>query len=304
MTWPIKLRIAASATVGILVMGFLAWPLIAPDNRAHVVSLITAGTGLTEVLVLLLLAFVVGLVAYFLTWPYGRHIAPLAVPAGLAVWALRSQNISKLLQLNPAPDYRQHILLAIKWESFFYLALAAAGVLAVLLAQRIKSPKQNPLPDISPSAKPAAYINAALSLLASLLLAFILITAFAQNTRFDDQILGSVVAQPAKAQICFAVTAAFALITFAAAKFLKIDYLVPACATALLTPVAVTTYLRREMLACITDRWPALFFANPLLAILPVQLVAFGSVGSVIGYYIATRCEFAQPAQRDTRNTS
>jgi hypothetical protein len=139
LTWPIKLRIAASAAVGIVVLGVYAWPMVAPADPFGVVSLIN-GISSYNILKLLGLAFGVGLVAYFLSWPYGNRIGILAVPAGLAVWAVRCGNMGTLMQLNTSVVRRQQIYSSFCWEPLFWLALVAAGYIGVFLAAQIVHP--------------------------------------------------------------------------------------------------------------------------------------------------------------------
>jgi hypothetical protein len=80
-----KLRIAAAAAVGVVVIGVLAWPLAEPAEPFEAVRMSNLGAG--GAAILLALAFAVGLVGYFISWPHGREIGILAVPAGLAIWA-------------------------------------------------------------------------------------------------------------------------------------------------------------------------------------------------------------------------
>ncbi|GAG08892.1 unnamed protein product, partial [marine sediment metagenome] len=80
LSWLMKLRIAAAAAVGILLLGFLAWPLVAPSEPLGVVTV--AAVSLFDAVTLVVLACLAGFIAYFLSWPYGRQIAVLAVPSG------------------------------------------------------------------------------------------------------------------------------------------------------------------------------------------------------------------------------
>ncbi|UCC23404.1 MAG: hypothetical protein JSW23_04955, partial [Planctomycetota bacterium] len=80
-----KLRIAAAVGCGIVLIGILAWPLAAPPEPFWPVLVFAGVISLTDVIVLALLALAAGFVAYFLSWPYGREIAILAVPSGLTV---------------------------------------------------------------------------------------------------------------------------------------------------------------------------------------------------------------------------
>jgi hypothetical protein len=40
------------------------------------------------------------------------------------------------------------------------------------------------------------------------------------------------------------------------------------------------------------EQWPAIFFSNTIIAVLPVQMIAFGALGSVAGYWMAFRYDY------------
>ena len=73
LSWLMKLRIIAAVAVGAVLIGFLAWPLAQPPEPFDVVSI----PGFAGSVALAGLAFLVGLIAYFLSWPYGREIGIL-----------------------------------------------------------------------------------------------------------------------------------------------------------------------------------------------------------------------------------
>jgi hypothetical protein len=39
-------------------------------------------------------------------------------------------------------------------------------------------------------------------------------------------------------------------------------------------------------------RYPPAFFYSPVISILPVQMVAFGALGSIAGYWLAVRYDY------------
>jgi hypothetical protein len=55
--------------------------------------------------------------------------------------------------------------------------------------------------------------------------------------------------------------------------------------------VAVSFYGKYEVLEYFVQRWPAMFFSNSVLAVLPIQIVTFGTLGAIAGYWIAVRYE-------------
>ena len=118
LSWPTKLKITATAVVGIVLIGILAWPLAEPADPLGAV--LAGSISLVGVITLAVLALLAGFVGYFISWPYGRQIGILAVPAGLAVWALRTGNVANLIQQNPTLTQRQGLFETFKWEPIFW----------------------------------------------------------------------------------------------------------------------------------------------------------------------------------------
>jgi len=293
LSWLMKLRIAAAAATGAILIGFLGRPLAAPPEPFGVVSLVGGIISLSDAITLAFLAFLAGFTAYFLSWPYGREIGILAAPSGLAVWAVRCGNMAWLMQANPTLDQRQALFAAIKWEPAFWLAIVAAGFAGVLLGQKIHRPKA--APDKSQekaNSRANIYLRAAIALVGAVLIAQFCIGLFAQDVRIFDSRLGSVVAQPATGQIVFAVLVSFGLAAFVVKKFLNASYIWPIIASALVTGFAIITYVKQDTLQLLSQRWPAVFFSNAVTSILPVQMVAFGTLGSIAGYWLAVRANF------------
>lgn len=286
-----KLRIAVSIAIGVALIGILAWPLAQPPEPFGAV--LSSNISLGGKIGLAVLTLVTGFIAYFLSWPYGREIGILAVPAGLAAWAARSGNMATLMQLNPTLDQRQTLLASLKWEPLFWLAIIAVGFAGMLLAQKTYSrPKPKEGQPESTSAK-NIYLNAAVGLLAAGLIAQFCITIFAQDVRIlDSGRLGSIATQPAVGQIIFALLVAFGIAAFLVKKFLNLSYIWPTIASALVTPFVTTTYVRQDILQYLVQNCPAPFFSNAVTSILPVQMVAVGTLGSIAGYWMAVRYNY------------
>lgn len=290
LSWLTKARLSATLLLGIILIGILAWPLAAPSEPLGAVyfETITGSSAVT----LVGLAFLTGFAAYFLSWPYGREIGILAVPAGLAAWALCTGSISDLIKQNPALEERQALFAALKWEPFFWVGVVAAGFAGVLLGQRIRPTAAPSEKKEKPNPERNLYLNALFAIVGSVLIAQICIKLFAQEVKILDRALGLVVAQPAVGQIAFGVCVSFGIAAFVVKKFLDAGYIWPTIASALLTAVAVTIYAKPGTLQHLVQRWPAVFFTNATLSILPVQVVAFGTLGSVAGYWLAVQYDY------------
>jgi hypothetical protein len=296
-----KLRITAAAAAGILLIGILGWPIAAPQEPFGIVSL----PGLWGGFVLIILAFFTGVLGYFFSWPYGREIGILAVPAGLCVWAVRAGSIASVIQQHPSLAERQTFFSALRWESFFWLAVVGAGFLGVLLVHKLISngtQKKSIPKGIERTGNPETRrglnvpvpqgVNVMIAVVSSIVIAHIFISMLAQDVRLPDKWLGYVVAQPAKGQIVFAVLAGFCVAAFVVKKFLDSSYVWPASASVLLMFYACFRYARPEVLRYLAQEHPANFFSSALICILPVQMVALAAIGSVAGYWLAVRFNY------------
>ncbi len=283
-----RLRIAAAVATGVVLIGILGWPLAASSEPLAAVRAGDIGPG--GAITLVVLAFLTGFIAYFVSWPYGREIGILAAPSGLAVWAVRCGSMTTLMQLNPTAAQRQALLTTLKWDSIFWLAVVAAGFAGVLLGQKILSSSRPPETQKKSNSKPAQYLNPIIALVGSAFIAQFCIRIFAQDVKVIDT--GSVVAQPSVGQIVFAVLLSFKLAAFVVKKFLDVSYIWPTIATVLVTAFAISSYAKQEVLQYFVKTWPAAFFANSVISILPVQMVAFGTLGSIAGYWMAVRYKY------------
>jgi len=338
LSWLMRLRIAAAAAAGVILVGILCWPMVAPDEPFAPISLLSHTVTPANAGILLVTAFCTGLIAYFLAWPYGRQIAPIAVPAGLAFWALRTGDITTLMQTNPVLAQRYTIFAHLMWEPLFWLALVVAGFAGVLagqmfipvrdsftepkdkrgdkpwkpdifihlfgailgpilrdkfIARQRKLIERDSKKDTQESRSVAAIIlNSLVAIVGSVLLALFIIGILAQDVRLLDNRLGSVIGQPVVAQIMFAVVFSFGLVSFLAAIFLKVGYLCPILSTALINAVAVGLYVKYDVVEYLSSSYPASFFTNSVVFVLPIQMVAFGTLGSIAGYWLAVRYNY------------
>ncbi len=288
LTWRNKLRITAVATLGILVIGILAWPLAAPiDPEAPVRA---ARLGPAGMLTLLVLAFGLGFVGYFVAWPHGREIGILAVPFGLMVWAGRSGPMSVLMGAARQPHEREALALSLRFEPFLWLLVVAAGFAGVLMAQYLRSSSQ------SSGNSPAwnyqnvnAYLTGLLALVATVLIGHFFLGVFIQDVATSRN---NAATQPAIGQILFGILAAFAIVSFLLKKFANLSYVWPAVGGTFLIGFAQALHGNTQTLRRFAETRPATFFPDSGLAILPVQLIALGALGSVLGYWIAVRYDW------------
>ena len=285
-----RLRIAAAAAIGVVLIGILAWPLASSSEPLNAVraSNISIGGSIT----LVVLAFLTGLLAYFASWPHGREIGILAVPSGLTIWAVRSGSMTSLMQQYPSIEQRQAVFAAFKWSSVFWLVLVAAGFIGVLLGQKILSNPEKSVKQKTSESNSTQYLSAIIALAGSVFIAQFCIKMLAQDVSIPDGKLGSIMAQPSVGQIVFAVFVSFGVAAFIVKKFLDVSYIWPAIATVLLTIYAVSNYARADVLQYFVQERPSAFFVNSVISILPVQIVALGTLGSIAGYWMAIRYSY------------
>jgi hypothetical protein len=277
LSWSAKLKVTAALLAGIILIGFFAWPLAAPVEPFGVISVPVFGKAVT----LMGLAVLTGFIGYFLSWPYGQEIGILAVPAGLAVWAVRCGNMTELIRLNPTLAHRQELFALLKWEPIFWLAIVAAGFGGVLIGRHLVSRSSSFVP------RPSFLVPRIFAVVISVFIAQFCIGIFAQDVR-----IGPVVAQPSVGQIVFAVLVSFGIAAFLVKKFLDASYVWPIAASALVTGFAVITRIRQDTLQQLVERYPPALFSSSIISILPVQMVAFGVLGSIAGYWLAVRYDY------------
>ncbi len=293
MSTIMKVRVGATMALGALVLGLFLWPIVRPVFPSDTVTLYGGAVNIFDALMLLVACYVVGLAGYFIAYPYGARIGHLAVPAGLGVWSLLSGSMRSLLVLNPSIDDRLAIYSVFKFEVFFWLMLVMVGSLGVLTAIKIKEPKQlKDVPGHEPAPFAGRYINDAVAIFVSIIIANVVISLFAQDVRVFDPQLGTVTGQPAAVQVGFAVIAGFLAAAFLVKLFLKTGYFVPILCTGILYFIAISASADREVLAHMADSWPPAFFPRAIMSVLPIQIVCFGAIGSVAGYWLAIQYSY------------
>lgn len=290
LTWLMRLRIAAVAAIGIVLVGILGWHTTV---SLQPFGAIRAGSvGISGLLILLVLAAVSGALGYFAAWPHGREIGILAAPFGLGYWGIRGGNMANLFQMTEGAEQRMQLLSGLKWEPLFWLAVVAAGFAAVLVVEQLVRPQKQSKDGNDAKASVNKYLQWAIALLGSVLIAQICISLFVQNVEMADNRLNWVVGQPTVGQIVFGLVMAFGVAGFVAKKFLDSDYILPAVSTVFVTAFVIIAYMKAATVDYMTAQWPGAFFTHSAVAILPVQMVAFGCIGAVAGYWTARRFDY------------
>jgi hypothetical protein len=137
--------------------------------------------------------------------------------------------------------------------------------------------------------KAKASLDLVATLLIGLAIGHVLVSCLAQGTRVSGT---SIPTQPAAAQIAFAVMVAFGTAGFVAGKFLGVGPFWPTVASAVLPTVVGLLYAKVTLLEPMSRYYPATCFSSHVLAVLPVQMVAFGALGATAGYWMAVRVKY------------
>ena len=289
----IRFRIAAAMVAGVLILGFIGFPMAAPADPLGPVTLFNGNIGIIDAVVFATLAFVTGFAGYFAAYPCGRPLAPLAVPAGLALWTIRSGSVRTLLISNNTVAEKQAVYNTFQWEGLFWLSIVGIGYLGLMAAEKIK-PTVLPekIADAENDMQKNKGLRYGISILATAVISLFCIGILAQDVRRVDLVLGSVVGQPSIGQIAFAVIVSFALAAFLSKILLNVPPSIPTIASVLILIFAARGIANAATLQHMTENWPTAYFPRSICAILPIQVIAFGAIGSVAGYWMGIRYQY------------
>jgi len=287
LSWLMRIRIAASLAIGIILLGLLPWNLVKPPAEG-VFALLSGSISADDLLICAGLAFIAGFLSSAICAPYGTQIGIIAAPAGIAVWGLRSAPLSKIFQMAPVVQDRMKAYSSLKFEGFLWLGIAVCGFLGALSADKIFRRKAvEPLDKIKPVFRLPEFLEIAISVIGTVFVANFLVNILAADVSYSDQELAHVTSQPANLQVVFAIFVAFGACGFFAKIFLASRAFWPAIASVPLIYYSAITYGKSDILTHISSSWPANFFIRPITAVLPIQMVAFGCLGAVWGYWQA-----------------
>ena len=288
-----RLRIIAVMVLGAAVLGFFGFSFLGPAHPEGAVTIFGGNITIIDTAIYAVLCFLVTIAAYLLSCPYGRQIAPLAVATGLSVVACRSGEMMTLINVNHKLTQRVAMYSVLKWEGFYWLLPLVSAWCGLLIAQKfIKHSRGDSVPPEAGQLSNHSFNNKlaiVVAVISTIVIANFAIGIFAQDVRMFDRQVGSVVGQPSTSQIAFAVITAFAIASFVVKRFLGLNYLVCSVSASLLTLFAIITCARGDVLEHMSSSWPAAFYSRAIISVLPIQMVAFGTLGSIIGYWWAVR---------------
>jgi hypothetical protein len=125
-----------------------------------------------------------------------------------------------------------------------------------------------------------------LGFISALVLAHILIGAFVRGTVLPH---GRATSQPLIGQIAFGVFLALGVTSFIVKHFFQLRYEWTMTTMALVFLINALWFGRIDTITKAAQTYPASIVTHDVLGVLPLQLVAFGSLGAVTGYWAALR---------------
>jgi len=292
LSWISKIRVGIALAVGVALVGLLPWSRIEPTDNG-VFAFISGSISLSDLILCGALSLAAGFVASAVSTPLGMQIGVIAVPAGMTFWSFKSAAVSTLFQAVPAASSRLAVYHSLRYEGFIWLAMAILGAVGAYVADKLFRKNPLELPDkFEPVVKLQPIAGIIVSVIGTVILASYLLNFLATDISYHDKKVGFVVGQPANLQIAFGVVIAFMACGFCGKLFLGANYIWPAIATAFVTVFSITTYAKADAFEYMAGNWAAAFFSKSILGILPVQMVAFGFIGAVWGYWLAVRYRY------------
>ncbi len=203
--------------------------------------------------------------------------------------------MSGLLRLNTALTIddtileRQALLSVMRWEGVFWLAIVGAGYAGVKVAERLVKAKKPVDDEKIGNVNSRNVLNVVTALIATFVIAQFALAVLAQDVRMFDSELGTVVGQPGRGQVAFAVVVSFAIAAFVVKWVVNVSYVWPGLAACGVGFYSMWLSGKGDVLKHMVETWPDAYFARSVCGILPLQMVAFGAIGSVAGYWLAIK---------------
>ena len=287
--WVMKIRIAFVFALGFFVLGVLSWPFVEPGDCRAAVTLFYGGVSFGDSLILAGIAFICGLAGYFLAWPHGRMVGPVCVPAGMAVWSVRSGNMSLLTRMNPGFEQRMALINSMKWEPFFWFFIVMAGFAGVWTACILCGGGDGKTESLKKNLNRRYILNVIIAVAFATAAAKLLVSVLVTDVRVFLYKSPDVISQPEIGQIVFGVVVTFGLVSYGVKRFLGMGWFWTALCSSLLIAYAAVFSLSPDQYHLFSLKAPAGTYMDSVFSVLPVQMVSFGTLGALGGYWLAGR---------------
>ena len=290
LSWISRIKITIVVALGVLVYAVAFWNWFEP---ADPYGAVVFSFGFSKLAVLMAVGFGLGLVSYFIGWPFGRQIGVLAVPAGICAIGIRSGSVFNMVLHTSGEAGRVAIYRTLWWDGAIWVLLAAAGYLGVLAGEKIK---RSEVVALDGGPKKDSVINAIIAFVISVVIGGLLVSMFVRDVSYADERVKAVVGQAANLQVNLGVMFALGLTAFAIKYGLNASWVWSGLATAVIPAIAMNVKGQKTA-GYMTANWPAAFNSNSILCVLPVQMTGWGILGAVIGYWLAVRFKHWQQEQ-------
>lgn len=286
-----RAKITIVLLVGVLLVGLVGHNLIKPSQTDTVVVFYGGQIGIAPLIILIILGFVSGFISTFIARPYGKEIGVLAAPAGLGFITLISGNITDLIRHNSLEN-QAGIYSALKWEPILWCLIPLSGILGAIVGN-ITMPPKSPLP-VPVQIKPViefkkGYLSLIVSTILAAIIAHFAIGLFVRDVSVSNNNIAAIV-QPEKLQIAFGVYVSFLVAAFVVKLILNSSY-IWVCASIIVVYFVESTMAGASVKAT-SENFPVSFFLHSGFSILPIEIISWGTLGAITGFWAAVRYNY------------
>ncbi len=276
----VKIKVLFAISIATATIGFVGWMLISTPSPQEPLSLVFGTLPFKR---LLLFSLIVFLTAIFLNLTFGNKSQEFAFGGAvlaLSICAVRSGLLTVHIDYTKSPIEIHNIYQSLAWEGFVWLGIVLVAFVGANINVRVSTLRKIWLQTNK--------TNITISFVASVVIAILGVNLLALGARvIVAKDVFSVVRQAYTGQICFGVLVSFGLATYLSRHFLKVHYIVPIIASGLVVFITMLFASNTSNIEYLLANFPPSFLLKPSAGILPVQMVAFGSIGSVVGFWLS-----------------
>lgn len=273
--------------------------LVQPSGHEGVVSVVFHPQPLRVLGVSVVLAFAGAVFGILMDRRHYREFGLIAIASGFTAWAMKTGLMDQLLLRHPVSAERATLFYRLIADGIIWLAIGAAGYLgAVSLARFVKW--TTPTVDSEASTPSRKQENSSSLLRKGLAVGFVfLISLFLLKLLVRSNPAASVGLDSIAAsrgadigQIVFALFTAFYLAAWSAGSFFSVSVRILLAGPPIVATVSYLLASRYIVSQSLLEQ--SLLFLNPAVifaVILPIQFVAIGSLGVIVGYSSVWRSE-------------
>ncbi len=276
----IKIKVTLAVSIATATIGFIGWLLISPSSQQESISLVFETLSFSNIL---LFALIVFLTAVFLSLTFGNNSQEFAfcgVAFALSVCAVRGGLLTVNLGYIGDVGEIHKIYQSLAWEGFAWLGIVLVAFAGSHINIGVSSLRKLWLQADKKNIVIGFVVSVVIGVLGTNLL------TLGARVVVDSDVF-SVVRQAYTGQICFGVLVSFCGGAYLCRHFLRVHYIVPTIASGLVVFITMSFASSTSNLEYLSTNLPSSFLLKPSAGVLPIQMVAFGSLGSIIGYWLS-----------------